>query len=112
MTRPRAVHPERKSDWRLAAVVAAALVLVTFGVYSRVGTFSFTNFDDPDYVAQNATVQRGLSAEGLKWAFRTGFMGNWHPLTWLSHMLDCELFGLDSGAHHASNLAIHCLNAV
>ena len=96
----------------MAAIVAATLVLVTFGAYSRVGTFSFTNFDDPDYVAQNATVQRGLSVEGLKWAFTTGFMGNWHPLTWLSHMLDCELFGLNPGAHHTINLTIHCLNAV
>jgi hypothetical protein len=112
MMRPRAVDPDRATDWRLAAVVAAMLVVVTYGVYSRVGTFGFTNFDDPDYVAQNAIVQRGLSVEGLKWAFTTGFMGNWHPLTWLSHMLDCELFGLNPGAHHVSNLAIHCLNTV
>ena len=112
MTRRRALDPDPTPDWRLAAIVAAVLVVVTFGVYSRVGTFSFTNFDDPDYVAQNATVQHGLSAEGVKWAFTTGFMGNWHPLTWLSHMLDCELFGLSPGAHHVSNLAIHCLNTV
>jgi len=85
---------------------------MTVAVYYRVGIFEFTNFDDPDYVAQNEIVQGGVSIPGLKWAFTTGFMGNWHPLTWFSHMLDCELFGVSPGAHHLTSLLIHCVNSV
>ena len=88
------------------------LVVATFAAYSRVGTFDFNNFDDPDYVVKNDVVQRGLTLEGTKWALTTGFMGNWHPLTWLSHMLDCELFGVDAGAHHITSLVIHCINTI
>src|SRR5688572_21812393 len=101
-----------KRDWPMIALLGAVLALVTFAAYSRVSGFEFTNFDDPDYVARNEVVQRGLTVDGLKWAFTTGFMGNWHPLTWLSHMLDCELFGVSAGAHHTMSLAIHCINAV
>jgi protein O-mannosyl-transferase len=110
------MRPTAQSDsaanWRLVTLLSAILTALTFAAYSRVSTFEFTNFDDPDYVAQSEVVQGGLSAKGLKWAFTTGFMGNWHPLTWLSHMLDCELFGVTPGAHHAMSLAIHCINAV
>lgn len=63
--------------------------------------------DDPHYVSDNAVVQRGLTIEGVRWAFTTMHASNWHPLTWLSHMLDCELFGSDPGAHHATNAVLH-----
>jgi Flp pilus assembly protein TadD len=94
------------------AAWSVTLIALTVGAYSRVSTFEFTNFDDPDYVVQNNIVHRGVTLEGVKWAFSTGFMGNWHPLTWVSHMLDCQLFGLDAGAHHLTSVAIHCLNGV
>jgi tetratricopeptide (TPR) repeat protein len=110
MSPPHQVNPTSIQDWRVSGLVAAALVVLTLAAYSRVGSFDFTNFDDPDYVIQNEIVHRGLTFEGVKWAFTTGFMGNWHPLTWLSHMLDCKLFGVDPGAHHVSSLVIHCLN--
>jgi len=94
------------------AAWSVTLIALTVVAYSRVGTFEFTNCDDPDYVVQNNIVHRGVTLEGVKWAFSTGFMGNWHPLTWVSHMLDCQLFGLDAGAHHITSVAIHCLNGV
>ncbi len=63
------------------------------------------------YVTANAHV-RGLTWESVKWAFRTGCAGNWHPVTWLSHMLDCQLFGLKPWGHHLTNVLLHALNAV
>src|SRR5262249_25170816 len=87
----------------LGLVLAAA----TVAVYAPVGAYGFVNLDDPPYVAANAIVSRGLTGEGMRWAFTTGYAGNWHPLTWLSHMLDVQLFGLDAGAHHVASLALH-----
>src|SRR5438093_5331809 len=98
------------TDRRNLLSIAVALVIATLAVYSRVGTFDFNNYDDPDYVAQNDIVQRGLTLDGVRWAFTTNFMGNWHPLTWLSHMLDCQLFGVNPGAHHWINGLFHVLN--
>ena len=100
------------SDARVLALIALAIVLVTLGVYAQAGSFAFTNFDDPDYVARNEIVQRGFSAEGFRWAFTTYQMGNWNPLTWFSHMLDCELFGLNAGAHHWSSVILHTVNSL
>jgi tetratricopeptide (TPR) repeat protein len=88
----------------LAALALAALVALAYGA---VGGLGFVNFDDPRYVFQNPHVQRGLTFEGVAWAFTTFHAGNWHPLTWLSHMLDVELFGLDPGPHHVVNAVLH-----
>jgi protein O-mannosyl-transferase len=94
------------------AIAATAIALMTAAIYSAVGSFDFNNFDDPDYVARNDTVQRGLTFQGIRWAFTTTFMGNWHPLTWLSHMLDCQFFGVNPGAHHWVSVFIHVCNSV
>jgi len=72
----------------------------------------FVSFDDGDYVAENVHVQRGLSWEGVGWAFTAAHSNNWHPLTWLSHMLDSELFGANPRGHHAVSVGIHALNAL
>ncbi len=85
---------------RSLAVAVAAVALVALAVWQGVARNEFVNYDDPDYVTSNARVQSGLSWENLRWAFTTGHASNWHPLTWLSHMVDCELFGLNAGAHH------------
>jgi len=85
-------------------LLLAALVLVAYG---RVRHFDFVNYDDPDYVSENAHVRAGLTAESMAWAFGASATGNWFPLTWLSHMLDCQLFGLDAGWHHLTNIWIH-----
>jgi protein O-mannosyl-transferase len=81
-----------------------ALVALTYGSAAGLGA---VNFDDPRYVFQNPHVQRGLTGEGVAWALTTFHAGNWHPLTWISHMLDVELFGLDPGHHHLVNAILH-----
>ncbi|OPY05779.1 MAG: TPR repeat-containing protein YrrB [Syntrophaceae bacterium PtaB.Bin038] len=94
------------------ALIAIALAALTAALYAQVGSFDYVNYDDPFYVQENLIVQRGLTAYGVKWAFMTTTLGNWHPLTWLSYMLDCRLFGAGPGAHHLVNVLFHALNAV
>jgi hypothetical protein len=71
----------------------------------------FVEYDDEGYVTGNPIVQRGLTWPGVKWAFTTGYFSNWLPVTWLSHMLDVQLWGLHAGGHHASSAALHAANA-
>ena len=89
-----------------------ALIALVFVPYAQVAWHEFVVCDDDDYVTANRQVQAGLTWEGVRWAFSTFHASNWHPLTWLSHMLDCQLFGLDSGAHHLVNVGFHAANAV
>jgi len=94
------------------ALVAAGLALLVLAVYWQVRHHGFLNLDDQEYVAKNAWVLRGLTWDGVAWAF-TGFrVANWHPLTWLSHMLDVELFGPGPGAPHLVSVALHALDTV
>ena len=79
-------------------------------LFAPVAGFEATNYDDPNYVFENPPVLPGWSWAGLRWAFTTNHAANWHPLTWLSHMTDIELFGPDPGPHHVVNLAFHCAN--
>lgn len=97
--------------WRLplALVLIAA---VTLAVYWPVLHNGFIDFDDEDYVTANMMVRQGLTLKGCVWAFTTVHAGNWHPLTWLSHMLDVELFGLNPLGHHATSLLIHIANSL
>ena len=97
--------------WRTSAV-AIALVLLVIIVYYRVGGHSFIVMDDEDYVSKNDIVKAGLSEEGIRWAFSTFHAGNWHPLTWISHMADVELFGVDAGRHHLMNVLFHSANTL
>lgn len=89
-----------------------ALIGVTATVYWPVTGHGFLSLDDPEYVSENSTVRDGLTIEGLHWAFSAAHEANWHPVSWLSHMLDVELFGLDAGGHHATNLALHLMNTL
>jgi len=98
--------PSRRRD----AALCLALVLATAAVYSVVVGYDFVNYDDPAYVTENPRVADGLTAAGVRWALTARHSGNWHPLTWLSHMVDVELFGLDPGAHHLVNLLFHLAN--
>jgi Flp pilus assembly protein TadD len=93
---------------------AAALVLVaaTAIAFSPVLRATFINIDDPGYVTANAHVLAGLSPQALLWAFTSFDAANWHPLTWVSHLTDISLFGLQAGAHHGMSLAIHILAAI
>jgi len=93
-------------------LIILLLVLVTLWVFWKVTSYDFVTFDDEVYVTENHQVQAGLTGEGLKWAFTTTHANFWHPLTWLSHMLDCHLFGLNPGGHHLTNLLLHITNTV
>jgi len=86
-----------------------ALFLATFAVYAQVRRFDFINFDDPEYVTGNPHVRVGITPDGLIWAITSGDAANWLPLTRLSHMLHCQLFGLQSGPHHLTNVLLHVL---
>ena len=92
-------------------LIALLLALGTLVVFLPVGSFQFINYDDDDYITGNAMVQGGLTPAGVKWAFTTFHASNWHPLTWLSHMADCEWFKLNAGAHHFGNVFLHAANA-
>jgi len=93
-------------------LVALLLVLGTLAIYWPVSRYGFSVFDDNDYVLENLVVQSGLTWGSIKWAFTTFYAGNWHPLTWISHMLDCQLFGTNAGMHHVVNLIFHAANSV
>jgi tetratricopeptide (TPR) repeat protein len=88
------------------------LVLLTFLVYSPVGRNQFVNFDDDRYITANTHVKAGLSWTTVTWAFRSTEQANWHPLTWLSHALDAQLFGMNPVGHHYVNLLWHACNVV
>ena len=92
-------------------LMALLLALVTLLVFLPAADHGFSIFDDDDYATANPVVQNGLTWAGVKWAFITGHASNWHPVTWLSHMTDCELFGLNAGAHHSVSLLLHAANA-
>ena len=93
-------------------LICAVLALVTVAGYWQVHEFQFLNFDDPAYVTANPHVFRGLTRENLAWAFTSFQASNWHPVTWLSHMLDCQLFGPHPGGHHLMNLFLHTANTL
>jgi tetratricopeptide (TPR) repeat protein len=97
---------------QLAAFICLALAVVTTALYLPIIHHDFVNFDDDDYITNNSHVQAGLTWAGVIWAFRTGAAANWHPLTWLSHMLDCQLYGLNPGGHHSTNLIFHVINTL
>ena len=86
------------------------LVLITLLTYLPVKHDGFSCYDDDQYMTENLVVQNGLTWAGFHWAFTTWDTGNWHPLTWLSHMLDYEMFGLNPGAQHFVNVLFHTVN--
>lgn len=95
-------------------VIALGLLLVvgTFAIYAQVRTHVFITYDDFQYVANNPRVVAGLSWQTVRWALVSTEQANWHPLTWLSHALDCQLFGLNAGYHHMVSVGIHALNVL
>ena len=94
-------------------IICMLLAAAAWAVYAQAATFEFVGYDDPDYVTQNLHVQRGLTAESVRWAFTTNHAANWHPLTWLSHMIDCQIYGLKyPGGHHVTSMLFHMANTV
>jgi protein O-mannosyl-transferase len=100
------------SAGRRNLVLGLLLVAATLALYNSVSHHPFVNFDDDRYVTDNIHVRAGLHWETVKWAFSSFDEANWHPLTWLSHALDCEVFGLSPAGPHYVNLLAHALNAV
>ena len=92
----------------ISFILAAAALMA----YWQVSHSEFINYDDNDYVTENRYVQRGLTMDGIRWAFTTYHASNWHPLTWISHMLDVQLFGLNPRGHHLTNLLLHIANTL
>jgi tetratricopeptide (TPR) repeat protein len=108
------MSPRRDADnkkWQ-APLICGVLALLTAAVYWQTLRFDFVNYDDGDYVIGNKAIQSGLTAESVKWAFTTGHASNWHPLTWLSHELDCQIFGVKPGGMHLTNLIFHVANTL
>ena len=93
-------------------LLVAGIVIATVALYYPVASHPFLNYDDDIYVLHNPQVQAGLSWETVKWAFTSLYASNWHPLTWLSHALDYQMFNLDAGRHHEMNLLLHVINVM
>ncbi len=93
-------------------LLATALAMATYVAYCPALHNGFVEYDDPGYVTANRHVQAGLSWSNVAWAFSSMEMGHWHPLAWLSHMGDCQLYGLNPAGHHATSIVLHALNAV
>jgi protein O-mannosyl-transferase len=92
--------------------ILLGLAAITFWIYAQVIGHQFITLDDPTYVRENPMVNRGVTGAGLAWAFTTFHVANWHPLTWISHMIDCQFFGTNAGGHLLVNALIHVVNTL
>ncbi len=102
--------PQARSGSNLGAI--AFIALLALGVYAQTVAYDFVNFDDPQYVYENEFVKSGLNARSVAWALTNISHMCWQPLTWMSHMLDCQLFGLNPAWAHAHNVMLHCANSI
>ena len=93
-------------------LIAGALAIVTLAIYAQAIGHQFITLDDPTYIQENPMVNRGVTLAGFTWAFTTFYATNWHPLTWISHMIDCQLFGMNAGRHLLVNALIHATNTL
>lgn len=97
--------------WHVPAL-CVLLAVITSAVYSPVANHPFINYDDSDYVTENQHVREGLTWQTISWAMTAPTAANWHPVTWLSHALDCQLYGLDPAGHHITSLLLHICNVL
>ena len=104
--------PDRRRERKRNLLICLGLVALTLLVWIRVVRNSFINYDDGGYVTQNPNIQAGLTWKTLSWALTSVHMGNWHPLTWLAHASDYQLFGQSPAGHHFTSLLLHLLNVV
>jgi tetratricopeptide (TPR) repeat protein len=105
-------HLKKLSNQHGSLLTCLFLVMATLAVYMQVTGHEIGYYDDELYVTQNRHVQGGLTIDSIVWAFTTTHGSNWHPLTWLSHMLDCQLFGMNPGWHHLTNVLFHLANTL
>ncbi len=99
-------------DYRLNLMICILLIFAIIIAYGQIRNFDFVGFDDEIYVTENSHVQAGITLKGVVWAFTTNHDANWFPVTWLSHMLDYELYGLNPMGHHWTNLQLHIANTL
>ena len=95
-----------------AVVLALAIAGAVVYVYAPVRHFDFVSLDDPEYVLENSHIAHGMTRDAIVWAFTSGYVANWHPLTWMSHALDLQLFGVNGGAHHLVNVGLHLVSSL
>ena len=98
--------------YRQKLITCIVLVLITLATFWQVQNYEFVDYDDNMYVFENTHVQSGLNRKSITWAFSTLYFGNWCPLTWLSYILDYEIYGLNPGGYHLTNLMLHLLNTI
>ncbi|MCK4752053.1 MAG: tetratricopeptide repeat protein [Planctomycetes bacterium] len=103
---------ERTSNKQYILLIYVILALVTAIAFEQVRQHEFVSYDDYEYVTENPQVNKGLTRQSIVWSFTANYASNWHPATWLSHMLDCQLFGLNAGWHHLVNLFFHIVNTL
>jgi protein O-mannosyl-transferase len=101
----------RDADATLSLPIAFALILITFLLFGRTYNYPFINLDDPAYILERPEITRGLTLSGIGWSLTHPHGGNWHPLTSISHMIDCQFFDGHAGAHHFINVLLHGLSA-
>ena len=101
-----------RTDKKFFIFACLTLAFGTLALYWPVTRFPFINFDDPEYISENPVTQAGLTWQGLVWAFNGIHVGNWHPVSWLSHMIDCQIFGVNAGGHHLMNVLFHIANTL
>ena len=97
---------------QLTLAIYIALAVGTLALYLPILSNSFINFDDDAYITENSHVKAGLTWPGIAWAFKSSYAANWHPLTWISHMIDCQFFGLNPAGHHLVNVLLHTANTL
>ncbi|MDD5167212.1 MAG: tetratricopeptide repeat protein, partial [Syntrophales bacterium] len=101
----------KQLDWKYG-IVCLLLIVSTITVYGQMKNHDFINFDDTSYITENMHIRQGLTPANIRWAFASVYVSNWHPLTWISHMMDVSLFGLNPGPHHLVNLLFHIMNSL
>src|SRR5437879_248803 len=101
-----------RSATKTAFLLCLLLIVGTWCCYRTLPTHQFLSFDDSAYVVRNDHVNQGLTASGVLWAVQAFYASNWHPLTWISHMLDCSLYGLNPAGHHLTILLFHIANTL
>lgn len=107
----KAGKTQNSETWPVVCV-CVFLVALVWAVFGQTASFGFVNYDDNKYIYENPVVQHGLTWQGVRWAFHYSEIGHWHPLTWLTHMADCQFFGLWAGGHHLTNVALHAATTV
>ena len=104
--------PADRNDRWLVLGVCLFLAVAVWAVFGQTLWHEFINYDDDVYVYENPEVARGLTCQGVRWAFTHFHCSNWHPLTWISHMLDCQFYGLNAGGHHFTNVLLHTASVI